>query len=162
MCTPIFPNTDHPAGRPPVHTEPPFPFTNCCHWFGPGMVLEVRVKIATDEEICGPVDGEPPPSGPDRMPPQIRRKFGFMGMMARMQVYDVWRVEEMERMYDEAVRMQFSAELPDVEVNLFPSTPSDRLENSKHTLSSSLQKREGGTCQSVLPDHSASGDAEYI
>ena len=84
-------------------------------------------------------------------------------MMARMEAYDMWRVEEMERMHEEAVRMQFSAELPDVEVNLFPSTLSNRLENSKHTPSpSSLQNQEDGTCESVLSDYSASGDAESM
>ena len=85
MCTPIFPNTDHPAGRPAVHTEPLFPFANHCHWFGPDMALEVRVKIATDEEICGPAVGEPL---------RTQQKIGFTGMMARMEAYDMWRVEE--------------------------------------------------------------------
>ncbi|EIW54207.1 uncharacterized protein TRAVEDRAFT_132815, partial [Trametes versicolor FP-101664 SS1] len=32
MCTPIFPNDKHPAGREPLRPEKPFPYTNCYHW----------------------------------------------------------------------------------------------------------------------------------
>ncbi|TFK83906.1 hypothetical protein K466DRAFT_474879, partial [Polyporus arcularius HHB13444] len=43
MCTPIFPNTTHPHGRPPLNPEPSgsFPYTNCYHW--PDLELDVRV-----------------------------------------------------------------------------------------------------------------------
>ena len=32
MCTPIYPNTDHPDGREPARTDPVFPFDNCYLW----------------------------------------------------------------------------------------------------------------------------------
>ena len=156
MCTPIFPNTDHPAGRPPVHTEPPFPFANCCHWFGPDMDLEVRVKIATDEEICEPcrpLDGEPLSPNPESMPPRTRRKMGFNGMMTRMQAYDVWRVVEMERMHEAAGRVWFAAELPDVEATLFPSTPSDAPGNSKQI--STMRRKADKPGESTVSSHDA-------
>ncbi|RDX48642.1 hypothetical protein OH76DRAFT_1404564 [Lentinus brumalis] len=55
MCVPIFPATDHPTGRAPVHPKPEFPFSNCYHWFGPDTHLEVRIKQdiydAKDDEI---------------------------------------------------------------------------------------------------------------
>ncbi|RPD56389.1 hypothetical protein L226DRAFT_513177 [Lentinus tigrinus ALCF2SS1-7] len=41
MCTPIYPNQDHPAGRAPVHTEPPFPFDNCHFWSRTKMKVRV-------------------------------------------------------------------------------------------------------------------------
>ena len=44
MCVPIFPATAHPSGRAPVHSEPPFPFSDCYHWFGPGMQLDILIK----------------------------------------------------------------------------------------------------------------------
>ncbi|KAI0690769.1 hypothetical protein C8T65DRAFT_745680 [Cerioporus squamosus] len=47
MCMPIFPNTYHPTGRPPVRTVPEFPFSNCYHWFGPDISLMLRVKNRT-------------------------------------------------------------------------------------------------------------------
>ncbi|KAH9892022.1 hypothetical protein C8Q73DRAFT_650259, partial [Cubamyces lactineus] len=43
MCVPIYPNTKHPSGRPPVHASPEFPVPNCCHWFGPDYECDVRV-----------------------------------------------------------------------------------------------------------------------
>ena len=46
MCIPIFPATQHPAGRHPVHAQPAFPFSNCYHWFGPEMMFSLRVKTA--------------------------------------------------------------------------------------------------------------------
>lgn len=44
MCMPIYPNVSHSAGRPPVRPDPDFPFSNCYHWFGPDMELNIRVK----------------------------------------------------------------------------------------------------------------------
>ena len=156
MCTPIFPNTDHPTGYPPVHTEPPFPFTNCYHWFGPDMDIQVRVKITSDEEICGPVDGEPSPSGSRNMLPRTRRKMGFMGMMAEMQEYALWRVEEMEQMHEEAVRVDFAAELPDAEADLFPCPSSDEIESSEPTsAASSIPDQRNQSCESMTSSHDA-------
>lgn len=44
MCLPIFPNTFHPSGqRQPLQPRPMFPFTNCYHWFGPDMLMDIRV-----------------------------------------------------------------------------------------------------------------------
>ncbi|KAI0629532.1 hypothetical protein C8Q77DRAFT_1076022 [Trametes polyzona] len=44
MCVPILPETYHPSGkRKPLEPEPPFPFRNCYHWYGPDMVLDVRI-----------------------------------------------------------------------------------------------------------------------
>ena len=157
MCTPIFPNIDHPAGRPAVHTEPPFPFTNCYHWFGPDMDIEVRVKITTDEEICEPVTGELPSSAGSM--PRTRRKMGFMGMMSDMQAYDVWRVKEMERTHEEAVSVEFAAELPDNEAELFPSLPLNGLECSDHTSThTSMSGENDGSCEDTTSSH----DAESI
>lgn len=47
MCIPIFPNTEHPTGRPCVRTEPEFPFSHCYHWFCPDFACYVRVKNGT-------------------------------------------------------------------------------------------------------------------
>ncbi|RPD56369.1 hypothetical protein L226DRAFT_538058 [Lentinus tigrinus ALCF2SS1-7] len=46
MCTPIYPNCDHPTGRAPVHTEPPFPFDNCYFWSG----LKMKIRVCPREE----------------------------------------------------------------------------------------------------------------
>ncbi|RPD71470.1 hypothetical protein L226DRAFT_573942 [Lentinus tigrinus ALCF2SS1-7] len=46
MCTPIYPNSDHPSGRAPVHTEPPFPFDNCYFWSG----LKMQIRVCPQEE----------------------------------------------------------------------------------------------------------------
>ena len=121
------------------------------------------MKIATDEEICGPVDGEPLSSGPDRRPPQTRRKFGFMGMMARMQAYDVWRVEEMERMHEEAIRVRFAAELPDTEAVLFPCSPPIGLQSPEHTLASpSMPRQRNQDCEDTPSDYGTSRDADSV
>ena len=57
MCIPIFPNSNHPSGRPPVRTEPEFPFSNCYHWFCPDMQLTLRVK--NEKEKYGVIDEIP-------------------------------------------------------------------------------------------------------
>ncbi len=41
MCIPIFPNTNHPTSRDPVHPEQPFPYGNCYHWID----TEVRIRV---------------------------------------------------------------------------------------------------------------------
>ncbi|KAI0351941.1 hypothetical protein OH77DRAFT_1362833, partial [Trametes cingulata] len=46
MCIPIYPNTAHPAGRPPLQTNPEFPFPNCYHWFATSV--DVRVRAMPD------------------------------------------------------------------------------------------------------------------
>ncbi|KAJ8462579.1 hypothetical protein ONZ51_g10812 [Trametes cubensis] len=57
MCTPIYPNTSHPSGtREAVRPEPSFPFSNCYHWHGRDVQVEVRVmndgqSYAKDERI---------------------------------------------------------------------------------------------------------------
>ncbi|KAI0350636.1 hypothetical protein OH77DRAFT_1439750 [Trametes cingulata] len=43
MYIPIFPNTNHPAGRAPVRPNSPFPFPNCSHWVGWDMERQIRV-----------------------------------------------------------------------------------------------------------------------
>ncbi|KAI0350643.1 hypothetical protein OH77DRAFT_1412785 [Trametes cingulata] len=44
MCVAIFPNTGHPSGRPPVRTEPIFPYKNCYHWVDFDLDIRVRAK----------------------------------------------------------------------------------------------------------------------
>ena len=44
MCIPIFPAVDHPTGRAPFHPEPAFPFSNCYHWSGPDMWVNLKIK----------------------------------------------------------------------------------------------------------------------
>ncbi|RPD57858.1 hypothetical protein L226DRAFT_494874 [Lentinus tigrinus ALCF2SS1-7] len=55
MCMPIFPNTEHPAGRPSIRTVPEFPFSNCYHWFGPDISFKTRVKNGTYPESDDPL-----------------------------------------------------------------------------------------------------------
>ncbi|KAI0645081.1 hypothetical protein C8Q79DRAFT_1119835 [Trametes meyenii] len=43
MCIPIYPNTNHPTGRPPIHASPEFPVSKCCHWIGFDLERKVRV-----------------------------------------------------------------------------------------------------------------------
>ncbi|KAL1937880.1 hypothetical protein VTO73DRAFT_12773 [Trametes versicolor] len=44
MCIPIYPNTQHPVeDRETLRSDPPFPFGNCYHWFGPDMWLDLRI-----------------------------------------------------------------------------------------------------------------------
>lgn len=44
MCIPIYPNTQHPVeDRESLRSDPPFPFGNCYHWFGPDMWLDLRI-----------------------------------------------------------------------------------------------------------------------
>ncbi|KAI0740836.1 hypothetical protein C8Q76DRAFT_608694, partial [Earliella scabrosa] len=57
MCIPIFPNSNHPAGRPPIRTEPEFPFSNCYQWFCPDVQLTVRIK--NEEGKYGLIDAMP-------------------------------------------------------------------------------------------------------
>ncbi|KAI9063910.1 hypothetical protein FKP32DRAFT_1570974, partial [Trametes sanguinea] len=49
MCIPIFPNSQHPNGRGPMHPEPEglFPYDNCYHWFQP---VETTVRIRARPE----------------------------------------------------------------------------------------------------------------
>ena len=41
---PIFPATHHPTGRAPLRAHPEFPFSNCYHWLGEDMEMDVRIK----------------------------------------------------------------------------------------------------------------------
>ncbi|KAI0350612.1 hypothetical protein OH77DRAFT_1412784 [Trametes cingulata] len=47
MCIPIAPNTAHPTGRPPLVTEPSFPFSNCYHW----VDSDTRIRIRSGGEF---------------------------------------------------------------------------------------------------------------
>ncbi len=42
MCIPIYPNTNHPTARAPVHTEPEFPYNNCYHWSRAQLNVRIR------------------------------------------------------------------------------------------------------------------------
>lgn len=44
MVIPIFPNTHHPRGRPPIRPETPFPFPNCYHWIENDATVRIRRK----------------------------------------------------------------------------------------------------------------------
>ncbi|OSC97595.1 hypothetical protein PYCCODRAFT_1461866 [Trametes coccinea BRFM310] len=44
MCMPIYPATYHPQSDVlPLRSEPPFPFSNCYHWFGSDMEPDLRI-----------------------------------------------------------------------------------------------------------------------
>ncbi|KAL7277666.1 hypothetical protein ACG7TL_008596 [Trametes sanguinea] len=44
MCMPIYPATHHPQSDVlPLRSEPPFPFSNCYHWFGSDMEPDLRI-----------------------------------------------------------------------------------------------------------------------
>ncbi|RPD57933.1 hypothetical protein L226DRAFT_616137 [Lentinus tigrinus ALCF2SS1-7] len=45
MAVPIYPSTSHPSGRPPVHTDPQFPFSNCYHWLKCFVDVHVRANL---------------------------------------------------------------------------------------------------------------------
>ncbi|KAI9067499.1 hypothetical protein FKP32DRAFT_1673043 [Trametes sanguinea] len=53
MCTPIFPNTSHPNGRPPVRPEGHFPYSNCYHW----VLMETTVRVRARQESFDETDG---------------------------------------------------------------------------------------------------------
>ncbi|KAI9067447.1 hypothetical protein FKP32DRAFT_1588548 [Trametes sanguinea] len=42
MCIPIYPNTVHPNGRPPLRPQGVFPYSNCYHWIE--NIIQVRVR----------------------------------------------------------------------------------------------------------------------
>ncbi|KAI0800154.1 hypothetical protein C8Q74DRAFT_1363938 [Fomes fomentarius] len=42
MCIPIYPNTNHPTARAPVHTEAEFPYNNCYHWSRAQLNVRIR------------------------------------------------------------------------------------------------------------------------
>ncbi|RPD56396.1 hypothetical protein L226DRAFT_468618 [Lentinus tigrinus ALCF2SS1-7] len=44
MCSPIFPNTNHPKGRVPVRTQPDFPFNGCYFWSKTSMKIRVCAR----------------------------------------------------------------------------------------------------------------------
>ncbi|KAI0669551.1 hypothetical protein C8Q78DRAFT_1040799 [Trametes maxima] len=44
MVIPIYPNTSHPRGRLPIHTETPFPFPNCYYWIKNRCNVRIRRK----------------------------------------------------------------------------------------------------------------------
>ncbi|KAJ2992648.1 hypothetical protein NUW54_g7884 [Trametes sanguinea] len=44
MCIPIYPNTVHPNGRPPLRPQGDFPFSNCYHWIENTTQLRVRAR----------------------------------------------------------------------------------------------------------------------
>lgn len=48
MCTPIYPNNKHPAGREPLRPEKPFPYTNCSHWCN---TLEIEIHVLPRPEL---------------------------------------------------------------------------------------------------------------
>ncbi|OJT05252.1 hypothetical protein TRAPUB_3959 [Trametes pubescens] len=61
MCLPIRPNTRHPvADRESLRSDPPFPFGNCYHWFGPDMWLDVRIVNDGRDYGVGPKTVLPP------------------------------------------------------------------------------------------------------
>lgn len=47
MCSPIYPNTQHPAGREPLRPDKPFPYANCYHWSG--VEMDIRVLARPEE-----------------------------------------------------------------------------------------------------------------
>ncbi|KAI9067445.1 hypothetical protein FKP32DRAFT_1755120 [Trametes sanguinea] len=47
MCIPIYPNTEHPAGRTPMRPMRPFPYAHCYHWFD--CILQVRVRSRPEQ-----------------------------------------------------------------------------------------------------------------
>ncbi|KAJ3009103.1 hypothetical protein NUW54_g2908 [Trametes sanguinea] len=54
MSIPIYPNTSHPTGRAPLHTERPFPFANCYFWVNNMTYIRVRrvdAKFDDDKAI---------------------------------------------------------------------------------------------------------------
>ena len=53
MCIPIFPAGHHPTGRPPFRPQPDFPFSNCYHWSGPEMNLDLRIKNGEFTRVKG-------------------------------------------------------------------------------------------------------------
>lgn len=48
MCTPIYPNDKHPAGREPLRPEKPFPYTNCYHWCN---ALDIEIRVLPRPEL---------------------------------------------------------------------------------------------------------------
>ncbi|KAI0364942.1 hypothetical protein BV20DRAFT_973755 [Pilatotrama ljubarskyi] len=42
MAIPIYPNEDHPAHRPPIRTQKPFPFRHCYHWVDNLTTVRIR------------------------------------------------------------------------------------------------------------------------
>ncbi|KAI0740970.1 hypothetical protein C8Q76DRAFT_608661 [Earliella scabrosa] len=44
MVVPIAPNTSHPRGRAPIHTDTPFPFSNCYFWHEYELNLRVIAR----------------------------------------------------------------------------------------------------------------------
>ncbi|KAJ3007063.1 hypothetical protein NUW54_g3693 [Trametes sanguinea] len=44
MCIPIYPNTVHPNGRPPLRPQGVFPFSNCYHWIENTSQVRVRAR----------------------------------------------------------------------------------------------------------------------
>ncbi|KAL1937863.1 hypothetical protein VTO73DRAFT_12756 [Trametes versicolor] len=47
MCTPIYPNTQHPTGREPLRPDKSFPYANCYNWSG--VEMEIRVLARPEE-----------------------------------------------------------------------------------------------------------------
>lgn len=47
MCSPIYPNSQHPAGREPLRPDKPFPYANCYHWSG--VEMDIRVLARPEE-----------------------------------------------------------------------------------------------------------------
>lgn len=96
MCAPIFPNTHYPFDdREPLKPRTgPFPFSNCYHWFGPGMRPDIRIwnddrTYTAEERVSLPADQ------------QVK--------MERLHGCDVWR----------SFRAQQARDAPDVE-NMVP------------------------------------------
>ncbi|KAH9846476.1 hypothetical protein C2E23DRAFT_743973 [Lenzites betulinus] len=54
MAIPIYPNTHHPCGRPPVQTKTPFPFANCYHWYENKATVRLR-RMEDQYDDCNAV-----------------------------------------------------------------------------------------------------------
>ncbi|OJT06559.1 hypothetical protein TRAPUB_2636 [Trametes pubescens] len=62
MCIPIYPNSNHPTGRAPIHPETPFPYGNCYHWLNNNIHILVRSRVDGFDEtnavqISGKTEG---------------------------------------------------------------------------------------------------------
>ncbi|EIW54300.1 uncharacterized protein TRAVEDRAFT_132446 [Trametes versicolor FP-101664 SS1] len=79
MVIPIYPNTAHPAGRPPISPESPFPFPNCYFWIMNNLTVRIRRKAIRYDDSCAPILSVPESMTIEsRFMPDYRRINAFL------------------------------------------------------------------------------------
>ncbi|KAI0365070.1 hypothetical protein BV20DRAFT_955007 [Pilatotrama ljubarskyi] len=125
MSVAIYPNQNHPTGRPPVHPEPAFPYGNCYHWVSFSIDIRVRARPELFDE-----------SRAVNLPPKEQVEMDcYFGR-------DLIRAAETKRMRQEMLRSQTDEQVRSQQHSTGPFDPYVELR------SAILTSNHAGACRS--------------